>query len=93
MLQLGYGTMGEDLSFVIVAKARSIIVVAFRRALSKSLTRLRGIKMEHCEICGKEHGNNLLWSEEWACDDCIEWIEAEERKTGKEIYQYPVREY
>jgi ribosome-binding protein aMBF1 (putative translation factor) len=49
--------------------------------------------MEHCEICGKEHATNFTWSEEWVCDSCIEWIDIEEKKVKREIYQYPVREY
>jgi hypothetical protein len=44
---------------------------AYRLVLS-----IGGNKMEKCNICGKEKSaNNLTWSSEMLCDDCVEWVD------------------
>jgi hypothetical protein len=56
--------------------------IAYRLLLS-----IGGNKMKKCNICGKENSaNNLTWSNEMLCDDCVNWIDNFQHNENNMVY-------
>jgi hypothetical protein len=43
-------------------------------------------KTMKCNICGKEEATNLTWSEEWICDDCVDYLDTFLQDVDNRLY-------